>query len=118
MPGIYAVTSMPFDRRTRAIFRSAEFGFFGVMVVTFTHTPRLNAEPRESSVFLRWSVSRVNCIAGDLDFTLSVLRPRRMSWFIVGINKKSVCLYMSVTTISRAHTGVKSREGRRREFRT
>ncbi len=32
MPGMYVVTSIPFVRRTRAIFRSAEFGFFGVVV--------------------------------------------------------------------------------------
>jgi len=29
MPGMYAVTSMPFTNRTRAIFRSAELGFLG-----------------------------------------------------------------------------------------
>jgi hypothetical protein len=29
---IYAVTSIPFVRRTRATFRSAEFGFLGVVV--------------------------------------------------------------------------------------
>src|SRR3989338_8740179 len=42
IPGIYAVTSMPFVRRTLAIFRIAEFGFFGVFVVTFVQTPLLN----------------------------------------------------------------------------
>src|SRR6188472_2032769 len=31
-PGMYAPTSMPFVSRTRATFRSAEFGFFGVVV--------------------------------------------------------------------------------------
>ena len=31
MPGMYAVTSMPVVRRTRATLRSAEFGFFGVV---------------------------------------------------------------------------------------
>ena len=41
---IYAVTSIPFVRRTRAILRSAEFGFFGVVVETLRHTPRLNGE--------------------------------------------------------------------------
>lgn len=39
------MTSCPFDNRTRAIFRNAEFGFFGVVVVTLTHTPRLNGLP-------------------------------------------------------------------------
>ncbi len=31
-PGIYAVTSKPFDNLTLATFLSAEFGFFGVVV--------------------------------------------------------------------------------------
>src|SRR6185295_10962489 len=39
-PGIYTVTSLPFDSRTRAILRIAELGFFGVMVFTCKHTPR------------------------------------------------------------------------------
>ena len=30
--GSQVVTSMPLDSRTRATFRSAEFGFFGVVV--------------------------------------------------------------------------------------
>jgi hypothetical protein len=41
---MYAVTSMPFVRRTRATLRSAEFGFFGVDVKTLTHTPRFWGE--------------------------------------------------------------------------
>jgi len=32
MPGMYAVTSTFVVRRTRATFRSAEFGFLGVVV--------------------------------------------------------------------------------------
>src|SRR5215471_13318556 len=39
-PGMYAVTSMPPEMRTRATLRSAEFGFFGVVVYTRVHTPR------------------------------------------------------------------------------
>jgi hypothetical protein len=31
---------MPFVKRTRAILRSAEFGFRGVIVFTCTQTPR------------------------------------------------------------------------------
>ena len=31
-PGMYAVTSIPEDKRTRATFLKAEFGFFGVVV--------------------------------------------------------------------------------------
>jgi hypothetical protein len=37
---MYAVTSIAVVNRTRAILRSAELGFFGVMVRTCTHTPR------------------------------------------------------------------------------
>jgi hypothetical protein len=37
---MYVVTSIPFVSRTRATFRSAEFGFFGVVVKTRTQTPR------------------------------------------------------------------------------
>ena len=39
-PGMYTVTSLPFDSRTRVIFRRAEFGFFGVIVRTSRQTPR------------------------------------------------------------------------------
>src|SRR5436190_1339778 len=35
---MYAVTSMPPEMRTRATLRSAEFGFFGVVVYTRVHT--------------------------------------------------------------------------------
>jgi hypothetical protein len=31
---------LPFESRTRVIFRSAEFGFLGVIVRTNRHTPR------------------------------------------------------------------------------
>src|SRR3989338_4097652 len=31
-PGMYAITSWPFDNRTQATFRKAEFGFLGVFV--------------------------------------------------------------------------------------
>jgi hypothetical protein len=37
---MYAFTSFWFVNRTRATFLIAEFGFFGVVVYTRTHTPR------------------------------------------------------------------------------
>ena len=37
---MYVVTSIPFVSRTRATFRSAEFGFLGVEVYTRVQTPR------------------------------------------------------------------------------
>jgi hypothetical protein len=36
---MYDVTSYPFVSRTLATFRSAEFGFFGVVVYTRVQTP-------------------------------------------------------------------------------
>src|SRR3990172_1720364 len=66
---------MPLVRRTRAIFRKAEFGFFGVIVRTTVHTPR----------FCRFrSVFNVNRSAGALVFFVCCLRPLRINWLIVG----------------------------------
>ena len=52
MPGMYAVTSMPEVSRTRATLRSAEFGFFGVVVKTRVHTPRRCGEPLRAGVLV------------------------------------------------------------------
>lgn len=70
MPGMYAVTSTPFVRRTRATFRRAEFGFFGVTVRTTVQTPRRCGLPRR---------------AGDFDFATTFRRPFLTSWLTVGI---------------------------------
>src|SRR3954467_14096739 len=67
---MYAVTSMPLVRRTRATFRSAEFGFFGVVVYTRVQTPRRWGEPFN---------------AGVLVFSTLSSRPLRTSWLIVGM---------------------------------
>src|SRR5919109_3483945 len=61
---------MPFVSRTRATFRRAEFGFFGVCVMTRVHTPRFCGAPRR---------------AGVLTFALGATLPFRTSWFTVGI---------------------------------
>jgi hypothetical protein len=61
---MYDVTSIPFVSRTLATFRKAEFGFFGVVVYTLTHTPRRCGDP------LR---------AGDFVFALAWDRPCRTS---------------------------------------
>jgi hypothetical protein len=42
---MYVVTSIPFVNRTRATFRRAEFGFFGVCVYTRVQTPRFCGHP-------------------------------------------------------------------------
>jgi hypothetical protein len=52
--------------RTRAIFRRAEFGFFGVVVLTLMHTPRLKGLTVFFGLFL--SALKVIIIAGDLVF--------------------------------------------------
>ena len=67
----------------------AEFGFFGVMVVTLTQTPRLNALPFLREVCFRCKESSVYCMAGDLLFVVLVFRPLRISWFTVGIIKNA-----------------------------
>src|SRR4051794_13669315 len=64
------MTSKPLVRRTLATLRSAEFGFFGVVVYTRVHTPRRCGQ---------------FCIAGDLDLTTSTSRPWRTSWLMVGM---------------------------------
>src|SRR4051812_41539396 len=69
IPGMYAVTSMPVVRRTLATLRSAEFGFFGVVVKTRVHTPRRCGDPFR---------------AGVLVFVDLLSRPLRTSWAIVG----------------------------------
>lgn len=68
---------MPFDSLTRAIFLKAELGFFGVVVVTFKQTPRLNGAPLANSVLFLCKVSSVDCKAGDLDLILEVCLPLR-----------------------------------------
>src|SRR5258705_11949236 len=69
IPGMYAVTSTPVVRRTRATLRSAELGFFGVCVKTRVQTPRRWGEPLS---------------AGVLVFSVLLSRPLRTSWAIVG----------------------------------
>src|SRR6516162_11850949 len=67
---MYAFTSLPLVRRTRATFRKAELGFLGVVVYTRVHTPRFCGQAS---------------IAGTLLRATCHLRGLRMSWFIVGI---------------------------------
>src|SRR5215469_7945921 len=69
MPGMYVVTSTALVKRTRATFRSAEFGFLGVCVYTRMHTPRFSGQP-------------IN--AGDLVLLRIPSLPRRISCANVG----------------------------------
>jgi hypothetical protein len=66
---MYVPTSIPFVSRTRAIFRSAEFGFLGVIVDTRVHTPRFCGAPWSAGVFV---------------FSRLEVRPLRISWLTVG----------------------------------
>src|SRR6201996_4988017 len=65
------MTSKPLVRRTRATLRSAEFGFFGVVVYTRVQTPRFCG---------------LSCRAGTLSRALSGWRFLRINWLIVGIH--------------------------------
>src|SRR5262245_20428837 len=67
---MYAVTSTPLESRTRATFRSAEFGFFGVIVLTTVQTPRFCGQP---------------CMAGCFGLDRCGCRGERINWLIVGI---------------------------------
>src|SRR3989304_9407140 len=82
---MYAVTSIPFVRRTRAIFRSAEFGFFGVIVRTTVQTPRFWGEPRRRPTNRPRREFHVRRRAGVSTFLRSFLRPLRTSCAVVGI---------------------------------
>src|SRR5690606_20694349 len=86
-------------RRTLATLRRAELGFLGVRVMTCTQTPRRCGHFTS---------------AGDFDFTVTLLRPLRTSWLIVGIDwavavpghsedKKSTprCSFISLTLCGR-----------------
>jgi len=59
---------MPFVRRTLAIFRIAELGFLGVLVVTLVHTPRLKGDGKKRGRFL--SVLKLRLKATDFGFRL------------------------------------------------
>src|SRR5581483_10976673 len=86
---------MPFVSRTRATFRSAEFGFFGVCVMTRVQTPRFCGEPSRWGVFV---------------FAFTVLRPFRTSWFTVGMGflRASFC---GQTTTAGGHTACQPGRG-------
>lgn len=86
-PGIYAITSCPFDNLTFAIFLCAELGFFGVWIVTLIHTPLLNG--LGISIFLLFFIVLTPYwSAGAFDFlTLGFLLFFK-SWLYVGILAK------------------------------
>src|SRR3954466_14580634 len=70
---------MPFVRRTRQTLRSAEFGFFGVVVYTRVHTPRFCGA---ATFFLR---PLPDFRPGVASFLVFGWRPLRTSWEVVGM---------------------------------
>src|SRR3954451_1834196 len=78
---MYAVTSMVLVSRTRQTLRSAEFGFFGVVVYTRVHTPRRCGA---ATFFLR---PLPDLRPGVASFFFGALRPLRTSWEVVGIRR-------------------------------
>src|SRR3954453_12817593 len=68
--------------RTRATFRSAEFGFLGVVVYTRVHTPRRWGA---ATFFLR---PLPDFRPGVESFFGLGLRPLRMSWLVVGMRRR------------------------------
>src|ERR1700751_1121634 len=77
-----AVTSIEPEMRTRATLRSAEFGFFGVVVYTRVHTPRRCGA---ATFFLR---PLPDFSPGVATFFLGATRPLRTSCEVVGIRRE------------------------------
>src|ERR671921_1140695 len=72
--------------RTRATLRSAEFGFFGVVVYTRVHTPRRWGA---ATFFLR---PLPDFRPGVASFFFGAWRPLRTSWEVVGIRRGMVAV--------------------------
>src|SRR3954471_24269301 len=107
---MYAVTSIWFVRRTRAIFRRAEFGFFGVIVRTWRHTPRFWGAPGIGT----WRCRRLFQFlrsAGALTFEIFGFRPRRTSWLMVGTATRLLSLVLTVVVGRLVHAGRGSGRG-------
>src|SRR3954470_8484549 len=75
---------MPPEMRTRATLRSAEFGFFGVVVYTRVQTPRRCGA---ATFFLRPLPDLRPGVDSFLDFGV---RPLRTSWLVVGMRRAMV----------------------------
>src|SRR5690242_13126733 len=80
---------MPPEIRTRATLRSAEFGFFGVVVYTRVHTPRRCGA---ATFFLRPLPDLRPGVDSFLDFGV---RPLRTSWLVVGMRRVMVAKFGS-----------------------
>src|SRR5256885_9070232 len=97
---MYAVTSIPLESRTRATFRRAEFGFFGVIVLTCRHTPRFCGQP---------------CTAGCFGRLRCGTRGLRTNWLIVGMpTPRSVAVPPQRGELRHPVTVVSRPQGRKR----
>src|SRR5699024_10207669 len=94
IPGIYAVTSILFDKRTRAYLRKAELGFLGVNVPTRVHTPHFCGELTLVKRFLNVLYPRFN--AGESDVCGLFFLPFLINLLIVGICIPPFLFYVSV----------------------
>src|SRR5918997_3049810 len=102
---MYAVTSMPLVRRTRATLRSAELGFFGVVVYTRVQTPRRCGAAMR---FLRpWPDFR----PGVDTFFLGLTRPLRTSWLMLGMRR----VMLAASLGARSGLGARGAQRSRRE---
>src|ERR1700759_1695571 len=90
---MYAVTSTWLVSLTRATFRSAEFGFFGVVVYTRVNTPRRCGLPLRAEV---------------LTFAILSRRPLRTSCWMVGIYRLSVLLLVTSVVLKSVYCGFRS----------
>src|ERR1700760_2077629 len=95
-PGMYAVTSTWLVSFTRATFRSAEFGFFGVVLYTRVHTPRRCGLPFRAAVLTLAILSR---------------RPLRTSCWMVGMYRLSVLCVLRLQYLASLCTAVLPRHG-------
>src|SRR5579862_7310321 len=87
---------MPLVSRTRATFRRAEFGFFGVVVYTRVQTPRRCGA---ATFFLR---PLPDLRPGVASFFLGAVRPLRISWLVVGMRRARLA---GVEQMPRFHAG-------------
>src|SRR5919106_3171757 len=83
-PGMYAPTSIWLVSRTRATLRSAEFGFFGVVVYTRVQTPR------RCGAVTRFLRPLPDFRPGVASFFVFGFRPFRTNWEVVGIRRGMV----------------------------
>src|SRR3954453_2905312 len=99
---------MPLVSRTRATFRSAEFGFLGVVVYTRVHTPR-----RWGAAIRRlrpWPDLR----PGVETFFFGLWRPFRAGWLMLGMRRRMLAAgWSAISWRGRAPTGTARAPARR-----